>query len=134
MGKCIGNIGIELKNIGGKDQLIESIKYHKQAMAIARQEGDKRSEMRTLINLGVTHADIGRRMKAIDYYRQARRIAKELGDIYHEAASLANEAEEISGMDREGAINLLKEAISIFESIGTQQWVTYCKEKLRDIN
>jgi tetratricopeptide (TPR) repeat protein len=134
MGICIGNIGIELKNIGGKDQFIESIKYHKQAMAIARQEGDKRSEMRTLINLGVTHADLGRRMKAIDYYRQARSIAKELGDIYHEAASLVNEAEDISGVDREGAINLLKEAISIFESIGSQQWVSYCKEKLRDIN
>ena len=58
----------------------KAIEYYEQALAIAREIGDRRGEGASLGNLGRAYADLGDARKAIEYYEQALAIAREIGD------------------------------------------------------
>ena len=59
---------------------------YEQALAIAREIGDRRGEGADLGNLGLAYADLGEPRKAIEFYEQALAIAREIGDRRGEGA------------------------------------------------
>ena len=64
----------------------KAIEYYEQALAIAREIGDRRGEGTALGNLGLAYAALGDARKAIEYYEQALAIAREIGDRRGEGA------------------------------------------------
>ncbi|NAS89575.1 hypothetical protein C4E24_07580, partial [ANME-1 cluster archaeon AG-394-G21] len=58
----------------------KAIEYYEQALAIAREIGDRRGEGNSLGNLGLAYSDLGQEEKAIEYYEQALAIGKEIKD------------------------------------------------------
>ena len=67
-----------------------AIEYYEQALAIAREIGDRRGEGTDLGNLGNAYADLGQVRRAIEYYEQALAIAREIGDRRGEGNTLGN--------------------------------------------
>ena len=53
---------------------------YEQALAIAREIGDRRGEEVNLGNLGLAYAALGETRRAIAFYEQALAIAREIGD------------------------------------------------------
>jgi tetratricopeptide (TPR) repeat protein len=67
-----------------------AIEYHQQALAIAKEIGDRRNEGTWFGNLGLAYADQGQVERAIEYYEQALAISKEIGDRRNEGYWLNN--------------------------------------------
>ena len=80
-----GNLGNCHASLGEYRQAID---LHTQALAIARDIGDRRSEAAALGNLGNCHASLGEYRPAIDLHTQALAIARDIGDRYGEANAL----------------------------------------------
>ena len=57
-----------------------AIDLHTQALAIARETGDRQGEGVELGNLGICHYGLGEYRRAIDLHTQALAIARETGD------------------------------------------------------
>jgi len=70
--------------------MAKAIEYDEQALAIAREVGDRRGEGNRLGNLGNAYADLGQVAEAIGYYEQALAIAREIGDRRGEDNHLGN--------------------------------------------
>jgi tetratricopeptide (TPR) repeat protein len=68
----------------------KAIEYYEQALAIAREIGDRRSEGSGLGMLGNAYAALGDARKAIEYYEQALAIAREIGDKQSESIWIGN--------------------------------------------
>ena len=66
----------------------QAIDLHKQARAIARDTGDRRSESTALGGLGLCHLSLGEYRQAIDLLTQARAIARDTGDRRSESTAL----------------------------------------------
>lgn len=132
-GKCIGNVGIAHKNLGGEEHLHRAVRYHEHALRIARDIGDKQSEGRTLGNLGITYSDLGQKDIAQDYYLQAKGIADDLADIRHSAVWLANAGMDYIGINDEAAKDHLLKAIQIFTRLDIQPHVDECQKYLATI-
>ena len=64
--------------------------HDQQALVIAREIGDRRSEAADLGNLGIIYKDQGELLKAEDHHRQALVIHREIGDRLAEAQNLGN--------------------------------------------
>ena len=64
----------------GLEQVKKAIEYHKQALVIAKEIGDRRGEGNNLGNLGSAYSNLGQVEKAIEYYEQALVIGKEVKD------------------------------------------------------
>jgi tetratricopeptide (TPR) repeat protein len=58
----------------------KGIGFHKQALAIARETGNRRAEGADIAILGCVYADLGQVEKAIDLLEQALRIGQEIKD------------------------------------------------------
>ena len=74
-------------DLGQKPKAIE---YYQQALAIARDIGDRQGEGIYLGNLGNVFADLGDEGQAIEYYQQALTIARETEDRRSECIHLGN--------------------------------------------
>lgn len=129
---CLGNKAIALKNIGGADNLDEALRLGDETLQLATELGDKRTEGRTLGNLGVLHAVRGDADLAVSYYAHARRIAIELGDTIHVAIWSANEGKDRLASDRVTATALIEEAARLFESIGSLAFAQQCRSWLSE--
>ena len=86
-GAVLGNLGIAFRNLG---EVEKAIKYHKQALMIVREIGDRRGEGAELGSLGVAYSDLDWVDKAIKYYGQALGIAREIGNRRGEGNQLNN--------------------------------------------
>ena len=61
----LGNLGIAYGALG---QYAKAIEHHTQALAIARETGDKRSEGITLGNLGSAYDALGQHAEAVEHH------------------------------------------------------------------
>jgi tetratricopeptide (TPR) repeat protein len=96
----------------------KAIDYHEQALAIAREIGDRRGEGADLGNLGNAYAALGETRKAIDYYEQALTIYREIGDRRGEGNALWNMSLVLDELDeRSEAIRRAESALEIYEQI-----------------
>ena len=80
LGNCFATLG----------QTQTAIEYTQQALAIARETGNRINEGLWLGNLGASYADRGQTQKAIEHYQQALAIARETGDRDGEGTQLGN--------------------------------------------
>jgi hypothetical protein len=88
------------------------------ALRISREIGDKRSEGRTLGNLGIAYSDLGYKQVAQGFYTEAQEIATALGDLLHVGIWLHNAGEDALGFDGSRGQQLLQDAIKVFRDLG----------------
>jgi tetratricopeptide (TPR) repeat protein len=118
-GYLMGSLGILYNQIGSYKK---AIKYHKKALVISREIGDKRGEGKRLGNLGNAYLNLGKVKKAIKYYQNALVISKEIGDRQEEGARLVTlgNAYFILGQV-EKAIEYYQNALVIAKEIGDRR-------------
>ncbi len=121
-GKCHGNLGIALKNRHASGDLDEALKHQKLAYEVAQEIGDKRSEGRTLGNIGLVLTKMDDLNSSCEYYRKARAIAEALGDQLHVGIWLHNEGEDTAASNPVEAISLLSQAKDIFAGLNQQAY------------
>ena len=112
----LDNLGLCHWHLGDYRQAIDLLT---QALAIAREVGDRWSEGAVLGNLARCHWRLGDYRQAIDLYTQALAIARETGDRHGEGAVLGNLGLcHVSLGDYRQAIDLLTQALAIARDIG----------------
>ena len=100
----------------------QAIDLYTQALAIARDIGDRQSEGDALGNLGLCHFRLGEYRQAIDLYTQALAIARDIGDRQGEGAALGNLGLCHSSLgEYRQAIDLHTQALAIARDIGDRQ-------------
>jgi tetratricopeptide (TPR) repeat protein len=102
-------------------QVDESIAHYQQALAKARQEGNRREEAVQWTNLGLVYYNLGQGKRAIECYQQALAIFREIGDRAGEGMSLGNLGFAYSRLvQMERAIEYYQQALAIFREIGNR--------------
>ena len=118
-GAILGNLGLAYSDLG---QVERAIDYYEQALAIAKEIGDRRGEGAWLGNLGLAYSDLGQVERAIDYYEQALAIAKEIGDRRNEGAWLGNLGLAYAALGQvERVIDYYEQALAIAKEIGDRR-------------
>jgi len=82
---ALGNLGNASDALGDPRRAIAD---YEQALAIAREIGDRRGEGNHLGNLGNAYYRLGYPSQAIEYHQQALAIAREIGDRRREGNHL----------------------------------------------
>lgn len=131
--KCIGNKAIVLKDMGGDENLRKSLKSHEQSLHLSQSIGDKKSEGRTLGNIGRTYSAMGDKIKAIEFYQKALNIAIDLSDLRHMGIWHENIGAEYVNIENDLAGINLNKAIEIFSSINNSSYVERCRTYLEKI-
>ena len=97
---------------------MKAIEYYEQAVAIAREIGDRRGEGKALGNMGSALYSPGDIDNARDYYQQQLKIVQEIGYRNGEANALWCQAICLKQKNYlEQAIKKAENALSIFEQI-----------------
>jgi len=86
-GKVLGNLGQACAHLG---QYNEAVEYYKEALAIAREIGNKSDECDYLCNLGRAYRNLGQYKRSAEYHQQALNIAREIRDRRREGINLCN--------------------------------------------
>jgi tetratricopeptide (TPR) repeat protein len=116
---CKTNLGIAFSLAGETRRAIE---LYEQALAIARETGDRQGEGIHLGNLGLCHADLGETRRAIDLHGQALAIAREVGDRQGEGIDLGNLGIRYADLGETArAIDLHEQALAIARETGNRQ-------------
>ena len=111
--------GTAIASLGDYRQAID---LHTQALAIARDIGDRQSEGDALGNLGNCHVDLGDYRQAIDLHTQALAIARDIGDRQREGVALGNLGYcHLDLGDYRQAIDLYTQALAIVRDIGDRR-------------
>jgi tetratricopeptide (TPR) repeat protein len=115
--------GSSKTNLGNSYYLLgrftEAIDLLEQALAIARETGDREGEAADLGNLGNCYADLGQIPRAIELCEQALAIARETGDRQGEAADLGNLGNSYADLGQiPRAIDLYEQALAIDRETG----------------
>jgi DNA-binding SARP family transcriptional activator len=112
-----------LTNIGtvlGQQHKDDSIGYFEQALAIAREVGDREDESRASNNLAFTYVILGRYDEAVGPLLDALELQRALGRRYGEAVALLNLGEAYVELGRyDEAIARSQEALAIAREIGS---------------
>lgn len=112
----LGDLGLCHDSLGEYRQAID---LHSQALAIARETGDRLLEGIGLANLGSCHYCLGEFSQAIDLYTQALAIARKTGNRSGECARLGNLGHcHFSLGEYQLAIDLQTQALAIARDIG----------------
>jgi tetratricopeptide (TPR) repeat protein len=110
------HMGLRYKRLGDYERALD---LHGQALAIARDLGDRHSESVALGNLGNCCRHLGRYGQALDLHGQALAIARDLGDRQGEAAELGNLGNCYCHFgDYEQALDLHSQALAIARDLG----------------
>ncbi|HHV24589.1 MAG TPA: tetratricopeptide repeat protein, partial [Methanosarcina sp.] len=101
---------------------------------IAREIGDRRGEGADLGNLGLAYSDLGEPRKAIEYHEQALKISREIGNRRGEGNHLGNLGNAYRNLgEPRKAIEFLKESLAIGEAIEDPRIVSFCEQKLKEL-
>ena len=99
-----------------------AIEFYEQALAIAREIGDRRGEGNALGNLGIAYADLGETRRAIEFYEQRLAIAREIGDRRGEGNALGNLGIAYADLgETRRAIEFYEQALAIAREIGDRR-------------
>lgn len=131
--KCIGNKAIVLKDMGGDENLRKSLKFHEQSLHLSQSIGDKKSEGRTLGNIGRTYSAMGNKLKAIEFYQKALDIAVDLSDLRHMGIWYENMGADYINIENDLAEINLNKAIDIFSNINNFSYVERCRIYLKKL-
>jgi len=114
-----GNLGNCYAELGETRRAIE---LYEQALAIAREIGDRRSEATWVGNLGNCYAELGETRRAIELYKQALAIAREIGDRSGESNQVGNLGTRYAELgETRRAIELYEQALAIAREIGDRR-------------
>ena len=92
----------------------EALEHYQQALAIAREVGNRRDEGNVLGDLALLHHNQGRIPEALEHYQQALAIAREVGNRRTEGVVLGNLGDLLfSQGDLPAAETALLQAITI---------------------
>ena len=115
----LGSLGLCRFSLGEYERAID---LHTQALAIARDTGDRQGEGVHLGNLGNCHTSLGEYERAIDLYTQALAIARDTGNRRGEGIRLGNLGNCHGSLgEYERAIDLHTQALAIARDIGDRQ-------------
>ncbi|GIE99508.1 ATP-binding protein [Paractinoplanes rishiriensis] len=92
---ALQNVGDVLSVLG---QHAEAVDHHRQALAIARADGDRAQELDSLTCLGEAHARAGDHRRAVTEYRAALGVQDEVGNQFVEALTRAALAESLRAL------------------------------------
>ncbi len=115
-----------LQDLGGVHyhlgEVRQAIEHYEQALEIAREIGDRRSEGIALGSLGNAYAALGESRRAIELYEQSLAIYCEIGDRRSEGAALCHwgAANAALGETRR-AIEHFEQALEIARNIGDKR-------------
>jgi tetratricopeptide (TPR) repeat protein len=113
-----GNLGTALSRLG---QFRRAIDFYEQALAIARDRGDRSGEGAWLGNLGAAYGSLRESRRAIDLLEQALVINREVGDRQNEASYLGNLGSAYADLgDTRRAIDLYEQALVVTREIGNR--------------
>jgi tetratricopeptide (TPR) repeat protein len=127
----LGNLGSAYISLG---EVRKAIEYCEQSLKISKEIGDRRGEGADLGNLGNAYSNLGEPRKAIEYYEKALEIAKEIGDKLGEGIWFGNLGEAYNERgETKKAIEFFKESLSIGKSIEDPRIISYCQQKLKEL-
>ena len=117
-----------------------SLLLHKQALEIARMEGDKACEVANLNHISRNYVAQKNYQEAINYSQRALIMARQTGERQGEANALANlgysevfqarQLEEVEPEVYESAIGYLEQGLLLSESLGDRQSQAFCSSSL----
>jgi tetratricopeptide (TPR) repeat protein len=117
-----------------------SILLHKQALEIARLEGDKACEVANLNHISRNYVAQKNYQEAINYSQRALIMARQTGERQGEANALANlgysevfqarQLEEVEPEVYESAIGYLEQGLLLSERLGDRQSQAFCSSSL----
>jgi tetratricopeptide (TPR) repeat protein len=115
----VGALGTIYSILGQSERAID---LYQQALAIARETGDRSSEGQWLGGLGDVYVTLGQSERAIDLYQQALAIARDTGSRGQEAVVLGGLGDVYVTLGQiEQAIDLYQHALGIAREIGNPQ-------------
>ena len=130
-GYLMGSLGILYNQIASYKK---AIKYHKKALVISKEIGDRQGEGKRLGNLGNTYFNLGKVKKAIEYYQNALVIAREIGDRRNEGIWLGNLGSTYRNQGQvKKAIECYEKALDSGKEIKDPKIINFCEEKLKSI-
>ena len=116
---CYNEMGV-VENIRGN--LHTSLDYHKKALVMAREVGDKFREATNLMHGGLLYYELGDSEQAMKEYTQSLEISRELGDKRSECATLGNIGNLHKGMGNyTAALKHCTLALNIAREIGNKR-------------
>ncbi|MEG4629348.1 tetratricopeptide repeat protein [Microcoleus sp. AR_TQ3_B6] len=117
-----------------------SLLLHKQALEIARMEGDKACEVANLNHISRNYVAQKNYQEAINYSQRALIMARQTGERQGEANALANlgysevfqarQLEEVEPEVYESAIGYLEQGLLLSERLGDRQSQAFCSSSL----
>ncbi len=111
------------------------MELYEQALDIAREIGDRRSEEYQLVNLGNSFLELGNVHKAIEYHEQALAIARELGDRSGEVLDLDNIGLALLAMENyQKASDTFRQTIQIADELSYPYIQNYGREGLATVH
>jgi len=115
----LGRLGNAYRTLG---QVERAINLYEEALAIAREIGERQKEGRILGNLGSAYRALGQFGRAINLYKKALDIARESGNRPEEGIQLGNLGSAYHYLRQvEQAIDMYKEALVIAREIGDRR-------------
>lgn len=115
-GRALNALGMALADLRRFD---EAIAAYQQALAVHRDNGNRRSEARTLANLGFALTEVRRFDEATEVFERAAVVFRDLGDRHGEAMVLTNSAWTLQQQRRfDEAIAAHRRAVRIFAEVG----------------
>jgi tetratricopeptide (TPR) repeat protein len=121
-------LGLLARNLGQPD---EARRYYEQALAIAREVGNRGSEGSTLNSLGLLARNLGQPDEARRYFEQAVGILHEVGNRSGEATALYNlgSLARYLGQPVE-ARRYYEQALTLFEALGATDNAQRTRDRL----
>src|SRR5262249_48783930 len=115
-------------------QVQKAIDCCEQALAIARQIGDKHGEGSRLCNLGSVFSRLGRLEEAMGCYEQALALARQIGDKCGEGSTVVNLGLAYARLARlEEAVALLEQALQTGQEIKDPQIFQLASQTLAEL-
>ena len=130
-GYLMGSLGILYNQIGSYKK---AIKYHKKALVISKEIGDRQGEGNALGNLGNAYRYLRHVEKAIEYYQKALVIAREIGDWRNEGIWFGNLGNTYRNQGQiKKAIECYEKALVIGKEIKDPRIINFCEDNLKSI-
>jgi hypothetical protein len=122
-----------LKNIDDRSYRRRAFRHLHNALRLARQLGDKKSEGRLYGMLASAVSLFGKKRIAIRLFKTAYDIAEDLGDQLHMAIWTANIGEDLMTVDGDRARRQLLRARDMFLEMEIPAHARYCDSLLQEI-